>query len=484
MRYYYVISLEGMNRKEPNWNIEITNHINKYGFRCMDKNYITELSLQLDMSFCNTLKKVFTSFLHIEHYVREIVCDSEAEIEKISGFTRKYYDQVMECKDKRKVEKCRDLEILHEEDKEFIYEKRDTYLYSLEGDENVSKYQNVVILLDENCTYIGHIYMWSWLTHNNRFSGHMYTLEFGGIRTSLLNLLCGGIKDIALSFVAAVSTWAKEHQWEYLEVAFEPIGPMPNYLKKCGFSDKNVVKISNITCLEEVKIKEIKENCNIHSYYGEDTFEQWYSEILLEDEPILRSSWIDYKISSKIHKLLMMSYPDRKVTAVDIEWAYITTFNSGKAYLPKHKEIPIEQYCGQELQFYITHLENIPINLNRTIKQINILLDDFYYRALNKPFDQENVPFDGNAYINLVCDLFRLKVETRLFALWNTKCASILSLEESFKHTILVLIDNINKDFNMANTIVRRSHRFLVSMSIPYISEVLEIIENFIGDNN
>lgn len=92
-----------------------------------------------------------------------------------------------ECRYEAKnfTDKCTSLKTLHHEDERFIYSDVNIFLSSLtrhKGTE-VNKYKQVVILLNDTKQYIGHIYIWSWLSAVGKFRDSLYTLEFASIRT-------------------------------------------------------------------------------------------------------------------------------------------------------------------------------------------------------------------------------------------------------------------------------------------------------------
>src|SRR5579871_6554969 len=238
----------------PLVNPKVIDYVIREQFACMDPDNLDILSNNLNQTFQETLRDVFVTFLDMEHEVTRRTCypkkEGEEEELETNSFIESYLQQIQDCKDSNKKEKCHDLVVLHNEDIQFLYWRDDDFLSSvnrwsgrypmdiLQQNQRENKYKQVVILLNSNSEYLGHIYMWSWLSMNNRYLGGPFKIEFGGIRTNLRNLLCGGTKGIAPLLVNIVKDWTAKYGWNHVQVAFKPIGAMPGYLVSCGLSRK------------------------------------------------------------------------------------------------------------------------------------------------------------------------------------------------------------------------------------------------------
>lgn len=111
-------------------------------------------------------------------------------------------------------------------DKEFLFGKTKTYVFIL-------TYQS---------KYYGHIYGWK---VGDRF-------KVIGIRTSILNLLNKSLKGVSLMLIDSIINFAKSFEVDDVFV-IEPIGTMPEILKKYGFklsfNGNYIFKLENKTLL-------------------------------------------------------------------------------------------------------------------------------------------------------------------------------------------------------------------------------------------
>jgi len=358
----------------------INEHIDTFGLDSLNPHHIYDLSVTLDIPYCQILKDVFIAFLNVEHTVTKELCEeyfpNKIKPNLKSGFANRYFNECLKYytqapKPKRdekgnlpKIESnndtiqrdlgtygtCSSLRILHREDDIFLYKQKDSYLTEInnkeikkekiqenknlkpyEADEGdiISKNHHILILLNDNFTYIGHIYIWPTLVMQIKtWSNNTNTLKFGSIRTSLLNTLVKSEKNIAQTFIKIISDIAIKDGYQFIEVAFNPIGPMQSLLLGCGFTlnPYNVprsIKMSNIKCESKHDIIEISVECDM---YPKDFVFPIPEPIL--DVKLLSENKIPYSDAISIYKALALSYPN-----IEISYdAIINVFNFSRKY--------------------------------------------------------------------------------------------------------------------------------------------------------
>jgi hypothetical protein len=335
MFHYYVLSLTEFSKE--NIPPEILEFVEQYGFGCLNDEYLPVLAETLDLSFKETLRFVFATFIQIEHAVTHDICKDKPNSNPSSIFQTKYYNTMKACENKNKKDICGDLRILHSEDEDRIYTLIDnsffSSIYAGTNEEDEQKnYNQVLILLDNNKEYLGHIYLESWLSKNFEFLNNLYLLEFEGIRSSLRNNLCTNrVKGVASIFIKMITTWASSHGYTHIRVGPTPIGVMAHILSKCGFDSNKMAKISDIKCIDNIQVQELL-GVDIFSEYYESgyedfDFEEWYSQERKRDKDFLESMFCGYEIAKDLHKLYKMSYPDRTPTKKELESILVTTYD-------------------------------------------------------------------------------------------------------------------------------------------------------------
>jgi hypothetical protein len=498
--YYYVLDLADVKSPDPMKkdfppevvSDKVKKYVTEKKFACMNDKYIQRLATKEHMSFKQTLKDVFAYFLKIERYVTRSVCGMEYRDEESNSFISWYIDLVNGCEDPKKKDKCESLRILYKEDIDFLYVKHDSFLmYTrdstneterdiLQQNERDKKYKQAVILLDNNKEYLGHIYIWSWLNMNNTYYNDPFVLEFGGIRTSFRNLLCGGTGGVAPIFVNIIADWAERHGWKYLHVALDPIGPMPGYLIKCGFNSDQFIKISDLKCRNTENLsKNLYEDLN----KGTDIFSDVSLKTLLSrqnNDPVIKKIWFSTRIAKHLYELLVMSYPDRKPTYEELEYVYISSFDkndegykikSRKENVTKyHDPVNITDYnfigtwinslpegkkkdnlltrfhewdensnYSDEAESKIDELESILISLNEHMDTL---------KTIPKPGDESYTTFvdnihsaDEEIYISTLKGIFAAKVRSQQFMFWYSNLISAIDMGMRLEYNESGIID-------------------------------------------
>ena len=123
----------------------------------------------------------------------------------------------------------------------------------------------------------------------NIWSPSINTLKFGSIRTSLMNILTGKDKNIAYTFIDIISEISKREDWEYIEIAFTPMGPMQGVLNSYNFILNPHGKPKYIKS-NEIKAK------------NSDNFRS-----LLQDNQEI------YEDKCDMYKVLKKTYPNREI---------------------------------------------------------------------------------------------------------------------------------------------------------------------------
>lgn len=334
MRHFYRFRIENMPLKNKVLK-GIEDYVNTSEFKCFNPENLHLLHITTKIPKIDLLRNIFIAFLRIEHRVRKrLFKDYDADSKKVfTGFCKRYHEEILPVYEKLPKPQIDptaysyprllndegkpnrglgiygvmlSLGILHHEDNIFLHKQKDEYLsylrngeinwdtnFMFEKDENdiLSVSHSVVILLNDSYEYIGHIYTWSPLVMGiNTWSPSINTLKFGGIRTSLKNTFFKTEDKIAHTFLNIISNIAKQEDWEYIEVAFNPIGAMPDILKSYNFvlNSQGIprhIKTDDIKCL----------GMNKH--------------IIIEEE-----SKVDIpKDRSDIYKVLKKTYPNREI---------------------------------------------------------------------------------------------------------------------------------------------------------------------------
>jgi hypothetical protein len=323
MFYYYVVKLT------DNYNTIDKKIINKYirkkKFRSLADENLLRLAAKTGKPFIEVIRNVFRAYVSIEHKAEKMAMLGE-NIYPDNEFASYYFDLIKDKIKPSDKDKIYDLGRVHEEDIRFMKQRNDNFHTYLSNDPEVNNDQ-VVILLDEKKFYLGHIYIWSWLSSSRNYS-NLYTLKFAGIRTSVYNLIKGTVKGVSSLFVNIIGEWAMNHGYKYMEIGLPPMGTMGNNLKVCGSSDKYIIKIKDIMCKESRNYLQLKASTDI---FGNDNFlfDKWYSKVATEDKEVVKGTWFE---SSNIHKLFRITYPDKNPSAEDLEKIYILTFNGMKNY--------------------------------------------------------------------------------------------------------------------------------------------------------
>jgi hypothetical protein len=495
--YYYILDLANAKTYTKLYpeieavSTAVQEHVLSKKFSCMNDTYIHELAIDLELSFKETLRDVFVYFLHIEHQVTRSICDGEhysnLGTRVMSPFAQEYYNLVSECIESKKSGKCDSLSILHQEDIDFLYKNPDEFLYNTKdwtgkSDEQIaeenqrdSKYKQVVILLDKNKEYLGHIYMWSWLNINGIYYGDPFVLEFGGIRTSVRNLLCGTVKNIAPVFVNIVADWASQHGWKYLHVAFSPIGPMPGYLIQCGFNEDNLIKISDLKCKSTHKYQRIHSDSGTDIFsFIEENWQDWLQEKVKEGFELTSNMWFKKDIADNLYTVFIMSYPDRIPSYEELEWLYIMTFRKNvKGYEVENKKDIKELILKppknitdySRFGFYI---ESLPEGDHKNKLSSWFHSFDSYFKyekeVQNRIIDLENADLllqkeinslegvsQEQDYITHVISIFVLKIQTQKLISWyiDLITATTQGMSISYDKKIIIgLINDIRRKFD------------------------------------
>lgn len=439
--WYYVLDLTDIRRTKDIDNLdyelvaeEITEYVIEYGLQAMNDKNIQSLAKLRSISFWETLRDVFVAFLEIEHEAAKQVCSMDPRGDS-NKFISEYTQVISQCQDSRKIEKCDTLvDIIHKEDYDLLYEREDAFL------SGPSNYKQAVILLDNNKEYVGHIYFWSWLTANKEYTGDPFMLEFGGIRTSLKNLLCGGVKSVAPAFINIIAKWGKEYGWKSMHVFASPVGAMPFLLDKCGFSKDHFIRIEDIKCSSTLEFKQLHPETDKYGFVEED-FEDWYEDIKSKDEKLLKSMWFSYDIAADLHRVLMMSYPDLTPSADDLENLYITTFrNNEEGYKPmiykklirnpktiadfyevrsnlnklKEKDSSFSLYKYRSDPRYKAEIESKIIELEDINMELEDELGEFNYLVKNK----DRTSQEDKEYNICLRNIFKYKVKTNELVSW------------------------------------------------------------------
>jgi len=520
MRYFYALNIVELMPTESD--DDITNYINETGMKCFSHDLVNNLATKIQQPLCDTFRQVFIQFLTIEHKIRRAICHglpeqktnlkpyinqniNPAYYSQLSSFEKDYLAKIIRCNNSRSdiLDICNTIDILHTEDSEFLFGSykwlrngthiRDKFLTQQEKTPTKSNHHHVIILLNDTYEYVGHIYTWSWLAFAT-FNGHLDTLKFGSIRTSILNLLCKTDRSIAISMVQAVKQFALQYGWRALQVAFRPIGPMPGYLAACGFNSTNFIKISDMIC-QDHNVQQIDINCNI---YPEKDFETWYKDKLSHNLSLFEFLWFDRETVSRIHKLLLRSYPDRSPTISDIEGVLKIMAESDidyAIYLNKIRTLgeyciildKINKFLGGPIKKNLTNqlLENdiralfdheskirinqidkivfdieslyVPNTSDFEIIDSKIIIPSFVSSSLNKYIDLEtNIKFIAKWYEYVLCS-FKHKEDLSYIEPFNTYYKNMLSqykyYYDIYHESIYILIDilKLSDDHRLTN---------------------------------
>lgn len=245
-------------------------------------------------------------------------------------------------------------------------------------------------------------------------------MQVSGLR--LRNFICGGERNIAPSFITAISIWAEEHKWDQLHVASEPIGPMPGYLSACGFSDQRLVSVSQLKYVDRTQITQLKKDTHFSNNISFDMWLHPKTEV-----------WFGYNNAKDIYQLLIMSFPDRIPTLKEIEWVYILTFrNNSIGYVSPRRDnnkLTFKDYCYIKNTCPHLHewLHTFDTTYTQEIEDIRAILDSI---ALNNYFSDAAVEY----MIQKSTSGLRVKNNTALDAEIDTKMDTYLQyIEDLFK---------------------------------------------------
>lgn len=323
MFYYYVVKLTDNYNTIDSKILE--KYMNKKRFKSLEDENLSRLAEKTGKSFLEVIRNVFRAYVEVEHKVEEMVAMDE-NIYPDDKFASLYFDAIKDHIKPSDKNKIHDLKRVHNEDIRFMKQRKDNFFTHLSNDPEVNNDQ-VIILLNHQKIYFGHIYIWSWLSSSRGYN-NLYTLKFGGIRTSLQNLITGIVKGISSLFINIIGEWGINHGYKYMEIGLNPIGTMPDNLKACGSSDDYIIKIKNIKCKENRDFLQLKPSTDI--FTDDDfSFDEWYSRMAAEDSQLIKNTWFE---SDDIHKLFKMTYPDKRPSAEGLEKIYILIYNGMKDY--------------------------------------------------------------------------------------------------------------------------------------------------------
>lgn len=107
----------------------------------------------------------------------------------------------------------------------------------------------ILMYLNDQGTYIGHIFTWNVLQkYNYEFPG-LYTLQAGSIQCALYRAFDAkkyfrnGLGDI---FILKLQSIARRKDLDFVNIIFTPIGPMRTTLFNRGFTSKGWYKINSV----------------------------------------------------------------------------------------------------------------------------------------------------------------------------------------------------------------------------------------------
>ena len=492
MVYYYVLDvsqakLYSANEKYSSKDVisdDITNYVVDKGLKSLHPKYIKRLAESKRATFKEVLCDVFVSYLDMEHEVTRNICPGKKYKRTTQKFSNSFIEQYTKDVSKYLVQnmddKCWTLNILHYEDSNNMYNNHDRFLAELKSkagknteeldDENnkEKKYIQAVIMLDDDYEYLGHVYLWSWLSSHNEYYGDLFMLDFISIRTSIKNLITKRVKNISSLLINIIAEWGSKYGWKYLHVAADPLGPMQDNLNKCGFGPNNIIKIDEIKCPAPIKIQQIDEKTDKYSYLSEDgDMETWYLNTKKRDDYLLKSLWFSYDIACELHRLYLLTYPDRIPSKIQLEYLYITTFRTrNKGLKVISKDIPFEKiepkslsdykrlyyyidnlpevddkrdlerwlelyskssYFVEELEGKLKGLNNIMKNLASTLTEFNEITKpgdkNYQEYTLYYPPDSYGIPsnhytHDYDVYAGYLKDIFILKCKYNEFISW------------------------------------------------------------------
>lgn len=389
MFYYYMVRLA--NRYDTLDKDIIKDYIKKKKFKSFDDANISKLASKNKKPFNETLRSVFSHYIKIEHKLAKSMLMNFYGGNNV--FVEEYFDSIKDYGVKKSEKnKYRDVIRIHGEDSRFMKGRRDNFLtFSAENDEKSSdsiysdseeekesplkeNYDQVLILLDENKEYLGHIYVWSWLTTGSDYL-NLFTLKFAGIRTSIRNLASKRVRKISTILINIIATWGKNHGYEYIEVGLSPMGTMRDNLINCGFDEnENIIYIDNIKCYPEKHFIQLMPITDVFHLKDSSYLEEWYDKEKARDETLIRNMWFSYDIASDIHKIYKMTYPDRKPSKYELEYVYTLTFVNKYGYLSEDIAAPLynEKSIKLDMDTKIVELKQIDLDLSKLVKS-NIL---------------------------------------------------------------------------------------------------------------
>src|SRR5580700_1588931 len=129
MRYYYVLSLNGV-RKVGDISPTIKNYVDMKGFSCLNNKYITSLVTRLNLPFAEILRDVFIYFLEVEYMIAlKLTTSPKLKHPTLTGrFGEHYYTLIKEFKNSDLEEKCNLISKMYEESINFFYSSKDAFL--------------------------------------------------------------------------------------------------------------------------------------------------------------------------------------------------------------------------------------------------------------------------------------------------------------------------------------------------------------------
>lgn len=350
MGYYYVLKLADKYNILDNRITE--KYINKKRFKSFSDTNLHNLSLKTGRSFAEVLRNIFSAYLKIEREILKKLTKGYDKTEDIGKF-RKMYLELLEKYDVE-TKHSTDLAILQKEDKNFMYEMWDNFLDDVEeeSDSEDGNYNQVIILLNNNKEYIGHVYIWSWLRTDDKCK-NLYTLKFSEIRTSVYNMITG--KNIFNIFVNVIANWAKLHGYKYMEIGSKASTKTKENLKLCGLLSRNIINVNKIKCSIDQNYVQLATFTDVFSgVIDKSSFEEWYAKEKAIDDKLIRSTQLDYSAASDIHKLYKMTYPDRTPTKEELNNIYTLIYGNssrdesfkkykGLAFCHKESDKPLEK---------------------------------------------------------------------------------------------------------------------------------------------
>jgi hypothetical protein len=401
---------------------------------------------------------------------------------------------VKSCDEKRKESKkefnrqgiCRSLQTIYEEDLYYLYPGKNPFLHEIadtEKEEDRGKYNQVLILLNEEKEYLGHIYMWSWLSFNLDYITP-YLLEFGGIRSSMKNLFCGGTRNLGPIFINIIANWAKDHGYTHIRIALTPIGKMPGYMKECEMDKTRTIEIAKMKCLRYDECVEL-ENVSIF-YFLQESFDNWFIKERIQDDALLKSMWFGYDIALVLYHLYKMSYPENKPSYNELEFLYMLTFRNDNLGYRTPEQLNSYNLLGEVKQKYSVR-EWVHLSLLNNLTYEDPEEENTYF--VSDPQYKEQIPvevrtrLDGLVKIakesdevrremvaprvetpngwerkvtskdrELILAAFRLKVQYRNFIAWYEDL--IFAMNQDYKPKINLIFDmsgdhNSDAEYNM-----------------------------------